>query len=120
MASEPFEPDWSDIFQEVQQEMTLWRRAHPKATMRDIELANEQALARLHARRVGDLAAASAKADLAAQPPESRPTCPDCRVPLIARGKKQRTLRTHGDQAVSLDRSAATCPQCGRAFFPSG
>jgi len=120
MTSEQFEPDWSDIFQEVQQEMTMWRRAHPKATLYQIELENERVLARLHARMVGDLAAASANSDLAARPPEERPSCPDCRVPLIARGKKQRALRTHGDQAVSLDRSAATCPQCGRAFFPSG
>ena len=120
MASESFDPDWSDIFQEVQQEMTAWRRAHPKATLYEIELANEQVLARLHARMVEDLATASVSADLAAQPPETRPTCPDCRVPLIARGKKARTLRSHGAQAVSLERSAATCPQCGRAFFPSG
>jgi len=100
--------------------MTMWRRANPKATMRAIELANEQALARVHARMVADLAAASAHADLAAQPSEERPTCPDCGVPLIARGKKERTLRSHGDQAVILERSAATCPQCERAFFPSG
>jgi hypothetical protein len=120
MASEPFEPDWSDIFQEVQQEMTLWRRAHPKATMREIELENERVLARLHARMVADLAAASTLADLAAQPPEARPFCPDCAVPLSARGKKRRTLWSHGNQAVSLERSAATCPQCERAFFPSG
>ena len=120
MASEPFEQDWNDIFVEVQQEMTEWRRAHPKATLREIELANERVLARLHARMVQDLAVASPAADLVAQPPEERPTCPDCRVPLIARGKKARTLRSHGDQPVSLERSAATCPQCGRAFFPSG
>ena len=120
MAAEQFEPDWTDIFQEIQQEMTAWRRAHPKATMREIELESERLLSRLHARVVGDVAAASQFADLTQQPPESRPTCPDCRVPLAARGQKQRLLRTHGDQRVGLERSHAICPQCRRAFFPSG
>lgn len=120
MASELFEPDWSDIFQEVQQEMTAWRRAHPKATMREIELESERLLSRLHARVVHDVAAASVVNDFAGQPGAERPQCPKCRIPLVARGKKRRSLRTHGNQAVELERTHGTCPQCGQAFFPSG
>lgn len=120
MADQHFEPDWNDLFQEIQQGMAAWRRKHPQATMREIELESERQLSRLHARVVQDVAASSAVADFAGQPREVRPQCPTCHVPLVARGKKRRSLRTHGDQAVELERTHGTCPHCGQAFFPSG
>jgi RNase P subunit RPR2 len=120
MAEQRSQPDWGGIFQEIQEEMLAWRQAHPKATMREIELANEQALARLHARMIQDLAETSTAADFARQPPETRPTCPECHVPLVARGKKRRGLRSYGDRPVELERGHGICPQCGAAFFPSG
>jgi hypothetical protein len=115
-----FDPQWEGLFTEIQAEMRDWRRAHPKATMRDIELATEQVLARLAARMVADVAAASEVARFADQPPGSRPRCPDCAVPLQARGRKDRRLRAHGAQPVHLERDYGVCPQCGRSFFPSG
>ena len=120
MAHQNFYPDWSDLFQEIQQGMAAWRREHPKATLREIELESERLLSRLHARMVGDVAAASPAGDFANLPPGARPRCPSCQVPLVARGKKPRTLRTHGGQEVELDRTHGTCPRCGQAFFPSG
>jgi RNase P subunit RPR2 len=120
MADQNFDPDWDSLFREIRDEMVAWRRAHPKATMRQIELENERLLARLHARMVADVAAASAAADLAGQPTALRPCCPQCQVPLVARGKKRRTLRSHGNQPVPVERDHGTCPRCGQAFFPSG
>jgi hypothetical protein len=118
--AEEFDPQWETLFTEIQAEMRQWRRAHPKATMRDIELATEQVLARLGARMVADVAAASSAAHFADRPPEVRPVCPDCQVPLQARGGKNRHLRAHGAQRVELHRDYGTCPRCGRGFFPSG
>jgi RNase P subunit RPR2 len=120
MADQHFDPDWDGMFREIRDEMVAWRRAHPKATMREIELENERLLARLHARMVADVAAASAAADLAGQPAETRARCPHCQVPLVARGKKRRTLHSPGNQPVPLERDQGTCPRCGQAFFPSG
>lgn len=120
MAHQDFDPDWDGIFREIREEMVAWRRAHPKATLREIELENERVLARLHARMVADLATASAAADLAGQPAETRSCCPRCQVPLVARGRKPRTLRSYAQQPVPLERDHGTCPQCGQAFFPSG
>jgi len=120
MADQDFEPDWDSVFREIRDEMVAWRRAHPKATMREIELENERVLARLHARMVQDVAAASAAADFAGQPAHARPLCSKCQVPLVARGKKKRALRTHGEQRVAMERSYGTCPECGQDFFPSG
>ena len=120
MADQHFEPDWNELFQEIQQGMAAWRREHPKATMREIELESERQLSRLHACVIRDVAAASEAADFAGQPAAVRPQCPNCQVPLVARGKKRRSLRTHGDQSVELERTHGTCPQCGQAFSPSG
>lgn len=120
MATSRLEPEWGDIFREIQEEMVAWRRTHPKATMREIELANEQALARLHARMIQDLAADSATASFAHQPAEVRPTCPQCQVALVARGKRHRALQSYADQTVHLERDHGICPACGAAFFPSG
>ena len=119
MAEQNFEPDWDGIFHEIRDEMVAWRRTHPKATMREIEWENERLLARLHARMVADVAGASAAAHFAGQPAATRARCPKCQAPLVARGKKARTLRSHGDQPVPLERDHGTCPQCGQAFFPS-
>jgi hypothetical protein len=118
--AEAFDPQWEGLFSEIQAELRQWRREHPKATMREIELATEQGLARLGARMVADVAAASDRARFADQPPEARPHCPDCAVPLQARGRKERHLRAHGAQDVGLERDYGGCPQCGRSFFPSG
>ena len=119
MAAAAFDPQWEELFTEIQAEMRQWRREHPKATMREIELATEQVLARLAARMVADVAAASPVAHFADQPPEARPRCPDCAVPLQARGTKDRHLWAHGGQRVGLERDYGVCPQCGRSFFPS-
>lgn len=120
MAEQHFDPDWDGIFQEIRDEMVAWRRAHPKATMRAIELENERLLSRLHARMVQDVAAASSAAGFAGQPAEARPLCPRCQVPLVSRGKKERTLRSHGEQRLEIERASGTCPECGQDFFPSG
>lgn len=120
MTDQLSEPDWDNLFHEIRDEMLAWRRAHPKATLRDIELENQRVLARLHARMVQDLAAASAAAQVAGRAAEERLRCPDCQTPVVARGKRSRTLRSYGDQTLQIERDHATCPKCGRAFFPSG
>lgn len=120
MVQSEFDPQWEGLFTEIQAELRTWRREHPKATMREIELATEQVLARLGARIVADVAAASDVGYFGAHPPEERPQCPDCQVPLQPRGTKARHLRAHGEQRVALERQYGVCPRCERGFFPSG
>jgi hypothetical protein len=120
MAKQAFKPEWADIFSEVQQAMTEWRREHPKATMLEIELETERQLSRLRARMVADVAQHSAAAFFSDQPPEQRPVCPHCAAPVQPRGAKERGLRVHGNGEVRLEREHATCRDCGQAFFPSG
>jgi len=120
MTGKEFEPQWGTLFTEIQEEMRLWRREHPKATMREIELMTEQVRARLAARMVADVATASDTARFREQPPEARPRCPECQLPLEARGAKERRLRAHGAQNVTMARDYGVCPRCWQGFFPSG
>lgn len=120
MRKHDLQPEWADIFVEVQAAMTTWRREHPKATMVAIELETQRVLASLQARIVTDIAQHSEAAFFTNRPPAERPHCPDCGVPLQGRGAKERQLRGHGNQELRLAREHATCPQCERAFFPSG
>lgn len=120
MAKSEFKPEWADIFSEVQEAMTEWRREHPKATMLMIELETERVLSRLRARMVTDIAQHSEAAFFSERPPAERPLCPECATPVRPRGAKDRQLRVHGNREIALEREHATCPQCGQAFFPSG
>lgn len=111
--------DWVALFSEVDAGMREWRREHPRATLTEIEKALDERWAKTRARIITDVAHASAAADFGGAGAE-RPRCPDCDVPLQARGKHPRALRTHGEQAVHLERDYGECPHCGGTFFPSG
>lgn len=119
-AKDDFNPEWADIFNELQTDMRDWRRAHPKATMLQIELETERQLSRLRARMISDLAQDSETAFFSERPPGERPRCPNCQATVEPRGSKERRLRVHGDGEARLERDHATCPECGQAFFPSG
>lgn len=109
--------DWVKLFEEVDVGMREWRRAHPRATLTEIERALDERWAKVRAGMLSELAQASAAADFGGAGAD-RPRCPDCGVPLQARGKHPRDLRTHGDQVLHLERDYGECSRCGSAFFP--
>jgi hypothetical protein len=100
-------------------ELVAWREAHPKATFTEIEEELDRQLNRVRARVLGDLALASATADLATSGVE-RPRCERCGVALQGQGQEERGVVTQGGVEVRLERSYATCPQCGDRLFPPG
>ena|SRR6266508_1434624 len=111
--------DWLALFEEVDAGFREWRREHPRATLTEIERALDERWAKARAAMLADATQASASADFGGAGAE-RPHCPGCHVPLQARGKHRRRLRTQGDQEIPLERDYGECPQCGDAFFPSG
>jgi len=111
---------WAGDAESVWTGMADWRAAHPKATFSEIEAALDEQLDRLRARVLADLALASAAADLSAASGEERPRCEQCGTVLQARGPSDRTLQTQGGAEVRLQRSYASCPQCGDGTFPPG
>lgn len=111
---------WRKLSEEVITGMKEWRLQHPKATLKEIEEALDESLARLRARMLQDVALASAAAEVSREIGEEKPKCPECGHALQSRGQESRTLSTNYHQSITLKRSYAVCPACGAGFFPSG
>ena len=120
MWSKELEVRWQQLAEEVFVGIKEWRLQHPKATFVEIERALDERLAKVRVRLLQDVALASVATDLPAGPAGERPGCPDCGQPLQARGQETREVRTHHEQTVTLRRSYARCPSCGRGLFPPG
>jgi hypothetical protein len=118
MDSESHDQNWEALSQEVLTGMREWRLQHPKATLREIELALDERLSRLRARMLQDVALQSVAADWKQSVALDRPACRGCGTPLILRGKRARQLKTHGGQQITLNRSYGLCPTCKKGLFP--
>ncbi len=90
-------------------EVRTWRRAHPTATLTEIERELD---ARLAAARADLLA------EVAADAPDDAVCCPECGGPLVRRGERTRTVRTTGDATIALTRGYLSCPVCATGVFP--
>jgi uncharacterized protein with PIN domain len=114
-------PGWRALAETVAEELTAWRQAHPRATLREIETVVFEVGQRLQARALEQVVHASAFADVAAQPAKERPTCPTCSGRLEPRGRQRRTIRPARQRAtLEVDRSYAVCAECGAGLFPPG
>ena len=118
MWNQETEGQWQHEVDLVMTGMKEWRQQHPRASLREIEAALDERLAKMRARMLQDLALASAAAQVSAAPEAERPRCPTCGGPLEARGEEERTLTTNYNQPLRLRRSYATCPACGAGLFP--
>lgn len=117
---ENFDAKWAELAEEVMSGMKEWRLQHRKATLREIEQALDERLAKMRVRMLQDAALASAAADIKQAQEEERPECPECGARLEGRGTEVRQLTTQHHQTLELARSYGVCPQCGAGFFPPG
>ena len=115
-----FDAKWDELAEEVMSGMKEWRLQHPKATLREIEQALDERLAKMRARMLQDAALASSAADIKAAQEAERPRCPECGAPLAERSHALRRLTTQHNQTLALERSYGVCPQCGAGVFPPG
>lgn len=90
-----------------------WRRAHPQATLAEIERETMKRMAGLQARLIEELSQEFPAT-------EEQPHCPGCGSLMQHRGDRKRQLRSAGDQAISLKREYWVCPVCGTGIFPPG
>src|SRR5947207_8518675 len=112
-------PGWQAASQAVAQELAEWRRAHPKATLTEIETAVFEAMQTLQARALGQVVHASASADLKAHGADERPRCSTCGGQLEPRGRQRRSVRPARQRAaLDLERSYAVCAKCGAGLSP--
>lgn len=115
-----FDAEWDKLAEEVLSGMKEWRLQHPKATLREIEAALDERLAKMRVRMLQDAALASAAADIKAAQAAERPVCGECGAVLVERVVTERKLVTHYNQELKLTRSYGVCPTCGAGFFPPG
>src|SRR6266516_7304299 len=94
------EARWRESDEEVIVGLKGWRLQHPRATLREIETALDERLARVRARMLEDAALTSASADLSAAGPEERPRWAECGQGLEAHGQEERNLITTYDHPI--------------------
>jgi hypothetical protein len=80
--------NWQQLSEQILTDIKEWRRAHPKATLREIEEEVHLRMSRLEAQVIQDAAQESQCRDWSGAAPEQRPTCPVYGTPLHARGKR--------------------------------
>ena len=115
-----FDARWNELAEEVITGMKEWRLQHPKATLREIERALDERLAKMRARMLQDAALASAAADIQTAAEEEHPVCPECGARIESRGKQERQVTTLHNELLRLERSYGVCPACGAGVFPPG
>ncbi len=112
------ENGWQELSEQILTDIKEWRKAHPKATFREIEDEVHKRMSRLEAQVLQDAAQASESREWSGKEAEERPKCPVCQTPLQARGKQKRKLQGVQGEEVTLTRDYGTCPNCGQGVFP--
>lgn len=107
------EQQWRALSEEILSGMKEWRQAYPNATFREREEAAHERVSRLEAHLVQETVRADERNDWVQGPVDQRPTCPNCGVPLVSRGKRQQVLQSQGGQRINVQRTYGTCLQLG-------
>lgn len=115
-----FDAQWERLAEEVMSGMKEWRLQHPKASLREIEKALDERLAKMRVRMLQDAALASSAADIKTAQKADRPVCSECGGELVERAVAVRRLVTQHNQALELERSYGVCSRCGAGVFPPG
>lgn len=111
---------WQEMMEAASEEMAKWRKEHKQARFTEIEQEVDGHLAGVRRQILQDMLLASESADIRGQAEGMRPKCPGCGVDLRSEGMQKRRLTTEYEQTLELNRSYASCPECGMSFFPPG
>jgi YgiT-type zinc finger domain-containing protein len=109
---------WQKLSEEILTDIKEWRRAHPKATFREIKHEVHQRMSRLEAQILQDTTQQSSSREWSGASEQERPQCPVCGSALQARGKRVRHLQAAGGHDITFSRTYGTCPTCGTGLFP--
>lgn len=112
------EDKWQASFREASDEVSQWRKKHPKATFSEIENSVDGGLAKIRADMIQDLIKESELQDFKTLPEEQRPKCPVCGKTLASNGRQSRELVTSHEQVIEVERSKGYCKTCRVSYFP--
>ncbi len=112
------EKSFKELSDEIIPEMTAWNASNPKATFLEIEVKARELVSQLEAHLIQESALEREIDDWSQREERERPTCPNCQMPLLSRGKRVRHLQATAGRKIHLKRTYGTCPNCGTGCFP--
>lgn len=112
--------EWLNKSEKILRDVKEWRKEHRKATFVEIEAEVHRRMVALEAELLEDAVQESESRSWGRGSTQQAPECPDCHVPLLARGEKTRRFQGNGGQTIKISRTHGSCPKCGQHFFPSG
>ena len=101
-----------ELMDQVRRDLAAWHATHPRATFAEMESAVEERIRLVRAALLQERASATRQDD--------HPACPSCGATMQPRSESTRTVVTHGEEAVGLERTYVVCPVCGTGLFPPG
>jgi hypothetical protein len=107
-----------DLSQEIIADMDSWHKDNPSATFLEIEEKSRELVSKLEVALVEKVALEREEESWKDVEEGERPTCPNCQVPLISRGKRLRNLQGARGREIKLKRTYGTCPNCRTGLFP--
>ena len=108
------------LSEEIVGDMDSWNKSNPDATFLEIEEKARELVSKLEVTLIEKSALEREEENWAEKMEEERPTCPKCKVPLVSRGKRMRSLQGAQGREIKLKRTYGTCPNCGTSLFPPG
>src|SRR5579859_7616211 len=109
---------WQKLSEQILTDIKEWRRAHPKATFREIEDEVHARMSRLEAQVLQDSAQASSSREWSGASAQARPECPVCGTGLQARGKQVRKLQGVAGKKSASREVMEPAQRVGQVFFP--
>src|SRR5947207_9086327 len=108
------------LSEEIVGDMDSWNKSNPDATFLEIEEKARELVSKLEVALIEKSAEAREEESWVDKKEEERPICPNCKVPLVSRGKRMRSLQGAQGGEINLKRTYGTCPNCGTSLFPPG
>lgn len=103
-------PAPSDRAADLRSRLAAWRRAHPDATLLEIEQEVDRRLAGVRADLVAETVGVAEAA--------ARPACPGCGAAMERAGSRPRRLTGPHNEALILEGVRYRCPACGAGLSP--
>jgi len=107
------------LSEEIVGDMDSWNKFNPDATFLEIEEKARELVSKLEVALIEKSALEREEENWSEEKEEERPTCPNCQVPLVSRGKRMRSLQGAQGREIKLKRTGRGPVQTvEQVFFP--
>src|SRR6266849_2491091 len=100
------------LSEEIVGDMDSWNKSNSDVTFLEIEEKARELVSKLEVALIEKSALEREEENWAEKKEGERPTCPNCKMPLVSRGKRMRSLQGAQGREIKLKRTYGTCPNC--------